>query len=123
MAMPILSKVNGRKIGELAVEDQLAVHAKIARDVNGPILGVAIPPGHTARDMIAIGYSVISLPMVTLMPSANAMIRSLDDAISSIKPRSPHGVGSGKPLGSPFDLMKMLGIDEFLDRQEKFTRP
>ena len=123
MAMPILSKVNGRKIGELAVEDQLAVHAKIARDVNGPILGVGIPPGHTALDMIALGYSMISLPMVTLMPSANAMIRSLDDAISSIKPRSPHGVGPGNPLTSPFDMMKMLGIDEFLDRQEKFTRP
>lgn len=122
MAMPILSKVNGRKIGNLSPEDQMAVHAKIVGAIEGPVFGVAVPPGCKALDMIALGYSVISLPMITFMPSASAMIRSLNDAMSSIKPHSPDLAASAKPLESPFDLMKMLGIDEFLDRQAKFIR-
>jgi 2-methylisocitrate lyase-like PEP mutase family enzyme len=121
MAMPIISKVDGSRIQELSSEEQLSVHRSVVERIKGPVFGVAIPAGYHAQDMLQAGYALMALPMLTLMPAVRAMWTSLEKAREEIMPRnaSPYLKGS---LDSVFDLLQMLGLNEYIERQNRFYR-
>jgi methylisocitrate lyase len=121
MVMPIISKVNGSRIQALSPEEQLTVHRSVVEGIKGPVLGVAIPAGYRAQDMLQAGYALMVLPMLTLMPAVRAMWASLEKARQEIVPRNEPPILNGS-LDSVLDLLQMLGLDEYIERQNRFYR-
>jgi methylisocitrate lyase len=111
VAMPVTARVDGRPMGELSAEEQIEVHRSIVSRIKGPVLGMAVVPGRTPKDMLDLGYAIMIQPMATLMPAVGAMW----DALLAASPNSPRVPGA---IANAADLLQRLGIQSFIDRQE-----
>jgi hypothetical protein len=61
------------------------------------------------------------LPMLTLMPAVRAMWASLEKARQETVPRNESPFWNGS-LDSVLDLLQMLGLNEYIERQNRFYR-
>ena len=73
LVMPPLMKVDGVRIETLPPDGQMEWHCRLVASVDGPLLGIALPPGHTVEDMRAIGYAGLLLTLSGLRAAANAL--------------------------------------------------
>jgi 2-methylisocitrate lyase-like PEP mutase family enzyme len=112
VAMPVTARVNGKPMGSLPVEEQMEWHRHIVSRIEGPVLGMAVPAGKTPKDMLAAGYAIMIVPTATILPAAQAMWNALL-AASPNKPRQPGEIAHAG------DLLYRLGIQEFMDRQDR----
>jgi 2-methylisocitrate lyase-like PEP mutase family enzyme len=112
LAMPVTARINDRMMGEMAPDEQMEWHRKIVSSIDGPVLGMTAPPGYAPKDMLALGYAIMIMPMVSFLPA----VRAMWDALRAASPDSKDAPG---PINSPVDLMAMMGIDQFIARQER----
>lgn len=112
VAMPVTARVNGTPMGSLSVDEQMEWHRHIVSRIEGPVLGMAVPPGKTPQDMLDAGYSIMIVPTLSVLPAAQAIWASLQ-AASPNPPRKPGAIGNAG------DLLYRLGIQEFMDRQDR----
>lgn len=112
VAMPVTARVNGSPMGSLPLEEQLDWHRHIVSRIDGPVLGMAVPPGKTPHDMLELGYAIMIVPTLTILPAAQAMWQALL-AASPNQPRQPGEIAHAG------DLLYRLGIQEFMDRQDR----
>jgi 2-methylisocitrate lyase-like PEP mutase family enzyme len=111
LAMPVTARVDDHFMFELSPDDQMKQHQRIVSAIDGPVLGMTVPPEHTAADMLEIGYDIMILPMVGMLPAIQAMWTALRAA-------SPNPGNSSESIANPGELMRMMGIDDFIARQE-----
>ena len=112
LAMPVTAKVGDGFMGELAPELQMEWHRKIVAGIDGPVLGMTVPPGYSAADMLELGYAIMILPMVGMLPAIQAMWMALRAA-------SPNPGDAPMQIANPGELMQMMDIDTFIARQER----
>ena len=62
--------------------------------------------------MLELGYAIMILPMVGMLPAIQAMWTALRAA-------SPHPGESPMQIANPGELMQMMDIDAFISRQER----
>jgi 2-methylisocitrate lyase-like PEP mutase family enzyme len=109
MVMPLLMKVDGRRIETLDPDEQMRWHARLVEEVDGPVLGIAIPPGHTAAEMRSLGYSGLIITLLGLRAAANAIASAYRGAIETGSGESYLAAQSGE-MQSHAELMELLGI-------------
>jgi methylisocitrate lyase len=109
MVMPLLMKVEGRRIETLDPDEQMRWHARLVEEVEGPVLGIAIPPGHTAADMQALGYSGLIMTLLGLRAAANALASAYGAAAEGGSGEGYLAAQSGE-MQSHAELMELLGI-------------
>jgi methylisocitrate lyase len=119
IAMPICFVVDGRPIGGLAPDDQMAVFERLARTIDGPVKGVMIPEGYTAADMAAIGYRVLGLTGGSIEAAVNALYRSLAELRQS-GTEATYRAANPPEFPAPGGIMKLLGVDETLAFEARF---
>lgn len=112
VAMPVTARINGTPVGSLPMDEQLEWHRHIVSRIEGPVLGMAVPPGKTPQDMLECGYAIMIVPTLTILPAAQAMWKALLAA-------SPNPARRPGEIANPGDLLYRLGIQEFMDRQER----
>lgn len=112
VAMPVTARVNGAPMGSLSVDEQMEWHRHIVSRIDGPVLGMAVPPGKTPQDMLEAGYAIMIVPTLSVLPAAQAMWTALQAAC----PNSPRAPGE---IGNAGDLLYRLGIQDFMDRQDR----
>ncbi|QSE92780.1 isocitrate lyase/PEP mutase family protein [Rhodococcus pseudokoreensis] len=113
--IPLLMTADERPMRELNVDDQLAIHRRVVRSIEGPAVCVETPSGVRAQDMVDLGYSLVEMPLVGIEAAANALDEAyrsvLDDSQDPIRERLD-------PSGS---LLDILGLPEYIDRETRFN--
>lgn len=112
VAMPVTARINGTPMGALPVEEQMEWHRHIVSRIDGPVLGMAVPPGKTPQDMLDAGYAIMIIPTASILPAAQAMWNALLAA-------SPNDARRPGEIANAGDLLYRLGIQEFMDRQDR----
>ena len=108
--MPICFMVDGHPLSALSPDDQMDVHARLARAIDGPVKGVLIPDGYTAADMAEIGYRVMGLTGGPIEAAVNALHRSLSELRRSGS-EAAYRAANPPEIAAPGGIMKLLGID------------
>lgn len=121
LAMPICFRFDGRAVSAMSPDDQMALYARLARDIDGPVKGVLIPEGHSASDMGEIGYRVMGLSATAIEAAASAMARALGDLR---REGSEHGyrARNAPELTCPSGIMDLVRIDHFLAIEAGFAK-
>jgi len=111
VVLPVCLVVDGRPLGALDADGQMEVYARLARAIHGPVQAMLIPQGYTARDMGAIGYSLVGLPGGGLEAAVNALdgaYRSMIETGAETAYRTAHPPRIAAPRG----VMELLGMDD-----------
>ena len=119
MAMPICFQFDGRPVGRMTPDEQMALYARLARDIDGPIKGVLIPPHHTAADMAEVGYRIMGLSAVAIEAAASAMAGALGilRREGSEKAWRAHNQPT---IPCPAGIMELMRQQEFMDVEAGF---
>lgn len=120
MAMPICFNVDGRPITALSPDDQMEIHARLAREIDGPVKGVLIPDGYTATDMAGIGYRLIGLTGSGIEAAVNALHQALSD-LRRTGSEATYRAGNPPDFPAPGGIMNLLGIEELKAFEQRFT--
>ncbi|MBU6269252.1 MAG: isocitrate lyase/PEP mutase family protein [Sphingomonadales bacterium] len=110
MAMPICFVVDGRPIGDFDADGQMAVYARLARAIDGPVKAVMIPHGYTARDMGDIGYAVVGLTGGAIEAAASAMHEAYA-ALRATGSEAAYRAAHPPAVAAPGGVMRLLGVD------------
>lgn len=121
MAMPICFRFDGEPVARMRPDAQMALYARLARDIDGPVKGVLIPQGHTATDMAEIGYRVVGLSATAIEAATNAMARALAD-LRREGSEEGYRTRTALDITCPSGVMQLLRIDEFLAFEARFTK-
>ena len=119
MAMPICFQFDGQPVGRMTPDQQMALYARLARDIDGPIKGVLIPPGHTAADMAEAGYRIMGLSAITIEAAASAMAAALavlrrDGSEEAWRAHHP------AQISCPAGVMELMRQQQFTDFEARF---
>lgn len=120
MAMPICFSVDGRQITALSPDDQMDLFARIARAIDGPVKGVLIPDGYTARDMADIGYRVLGLSGGPIEAAVNALYRSLAE-LRQTGSEAAYRAAFPPDFAAPGGIMKLLGSEALQAFEARFS--
>jgi 2-methylisocitrate lyase-like PEP mutase family enzyme len=121
LAMPICFRFNGRSVAAMGPDEQMALYARLARDIDGPVKGVLIPRGHTAADMAEIGYPVMGLSATAIEAAASSLFRAFGDLLR--EGTDEHWRARNEPeVTCPRGIMDLLRLDEFLAFEARFAR-
>lgn len=120
LAFPMLMTYDDVPLRSLSVDDQLRVHERLVREIDGPLLGMAFPRRGepTVQQMVDVGLSVVIMPTTSLQAAASAMkrvLRDLHDAgdVSGYFDREPDEFPTPK-------LYELLGQSRYLDHHRRF---
>lgn len=119
IAMSPLKQVDGTPMSALPPDEQMKWHQRYCSEVDGPLIGMNLPPGHNVFDMIEAGYRIMILPTISLQAAATAMHHALKQSLSdgtgvtyfADYPRHDRVVGEG--------LLKLLGAEKALEAQQR----
>jgi methylisocitrate lyase len=122
MVMPMLMKIDGRRTDTLEAEEQMMWHRRLVAAIEGPVLGISIPPGETTESMREAGYAAMVLTLVSFRAAANAMLAALRAAIAD-GTAAPFLESQGGELATHAGMMDLLGISgyEEIERSHPFA--
>jgi len=121
LAMPICFRFDGKSVGQMTPDEQMALYARLARDIDGPIKGVLIPEGHRAADMAEIGYRVLGLSATAIEAAASAMFRALGD-LRREGSEAGYRARNMPEVPCPAGIMDLVRLDEFLAFEGRFAK-
>lgn len=121
MAMPICFAVDGRPITALDADAQMEVFERIARGIDGPVKGVLIPAGYTAKDMGRIGYKIMGLTGGPIEASVNALAASLAQ-MRRTGSEAAYRTDNPPAISAPSGIMDLLGLQDFLEFERRTGR-
>lgn len=119
MAMPICFVVDGRPIAEFDADGQMEVFERLARAIDGPVKGVMIPEGYTARDMGRIGYAIVGLTGGAIEAAVNALHGAYAELLRSGSEAS-YRAQHPPAIRAPGGIMDLLGLAEALAFERRF---
>jgi 2-methylisocitrate lyase-like PEP mutase family enzyme len=120
IAMPICFQFDGQPVSRMTSDAQMALYARLACDIAGPIKGVLIPAGHCAADMAEIGYRVLGLSAITIEAAASAMTRALSD-LRREGSEEGYRARNAPEVPCPAGIMDLVRLDEFLAFEQRFA--
>ena len=121
VAMPLLTQVDGRSTRQMPPDEQMEWYQRLARDIDGPVLGTRIPAGYTVDDMRDAGFAVMILATVSFNASVTAMLEALraarvDGTARAYFDEHPIAVTSA-------EIMEICGLADYLERERRFGAP
>jgi methylisocitrate lyase len=119
IAMPICFAVDGKSIGSFDADGQMEIYARLARAIDGPVKGVLIPDGYTAKDMAAIGYRIMGLSGGPIEAAANALHAALS-ALRSTGTEATYRKAHPPVVRAPTGIMELLGLERYLEFERQF---
>lgn len=120
LAMPICFVLDGHPVSEMSPDDQMALYARLAGDIDGPVKGVMIPKGYAVADMARIGYRVMGLSAVSIEAAANAMFDALSDLRRNGSDAN-YRIAHPPLMSAPGGVMDLMRISDFLKFERQFT--
>ncbi|WP_236793423.1 oxaloacetate decarboxylase [Amycolatopsis sp. GM8] len=122
VAMPMSLLMDGQPFAELNPDQQMTLLARLARDIDGPLMtgGAPPPPGYTARDVAELGYQLVLFASAALGAAANAMA-ALYAAILR------EGTDAGYLAANPgayhdgYELMRAVHLDDYQALEQRHT--
>jgi 2-methylisocitrate lyase-like PEP mutase family enzyme len=118
MVMPLLMKVDGTRIETMDPDQQMAWHGRLVDAIDGPVLGIAVPPGHTVDDMRELGYAGVILTLLSLRAAANAIASAYRDAIQLGSAERYLAAQTGEMQGHS-EMMELLGLERYQELERK----
>jgi 2-methylisocitrate lyase-like PEP mutase family enzyme len=103
----------------MSPDDQMEFYARLPRDIDGPVKGLLIPKGYTAKDMANAGYKLLGLPALSIEAAAGAMLEMLSVVLKD-------GTGEKyfsdptRKTQSVRAIMEMMHLDEYLALENRF---
>jgi 2-methylisocitrate lyase-like PEP mutase family enzyme len=76
LAMPLLTQVDGKPLGQLSREEQLRIHARVCQEVDGPLVWAEIPRGLTLDDIKGVGYKLCLVVAPPIIATFEALFSS-----------------------------------------------
>lgn len=117
LAMPVLGEIDGRKIATLSPDELVDAHKRLLSRVDGPVLGMSGAHGFNAAAMVGIGYKVVIMPTLTVLPAIQAMWAAVSDAADSLGVVAPGGRPKIESVG---DILDVFGIHDYVAKQRQF---
>jgi 2-methylisocitrate lyase-like PEP mutase family enzyme len=120
MVMPICFVLNEHPVSQMTPDDQMALYARLVRDIDGPVKGVMIPEGYAVADMAAIGFRVMGLSAVCIEAATNAMFEALSD-LKQNGSNANYRAAHPPVMPAPGGVMDLMRISDFLKFERQFT--
>jgi 2-methylisocitrate lyase-like PEP mutase family enzyme len=118
VAMPLLMTVDGRSVRELPPVEQMRWYRRLVAEIDGPVLGRAIPPGCTINDMREAGFAMVILGTLSFHAAVTAMMAALREAIVDGTAQSYF---EKNPVEfSSVQMMQLLGFDQYVEYEKRF---
>ena len=119
VAMPMLLTINGTPLSSLSPDKQMAWYARLSSEIDGVLMTIDAPPGHSAKDLHEAGFDIVVSPAALLDASVTALVGVLRNLMrnGSAEPyfaEHPRAIPAGLPL------MKALDLDTYADREARF---
>ena len=118
-AMPMLLTINQTPLSSLAPDDQMAWFARLGSEINGRLMTIDAPPGHSAKDMHEAGFDIVVSPAAVLDASVTAIVGVLRNLIGA-GTAEPYFAEHPRAVPAGLPLMKTLGLDTYADREAQF---
>jgi 2-methylisocitrate lyase-like PEP mutase family enzyme len=122
VAMPMSLQVDGRPFADLSPDKQMELLARLAREIDGPVMssGAPPPPGYTAEDLAGAGYALVLFASSALSSAANAMA-AMYAAI--VRDQTDAGYIQANPgrYHDGYELMRAVHLDRYQDIEQRHT--
>jgi 2-methylisocitrate lyase-like PEP mutase family enzyme len=113
-----MMKVDGRSVRELPPDEQMRWYRRLVAEIDGPVLGRAIPPGYTIDDMREAGFAMVILGILSFNAAVTAMMAALREAVVDGTAKSYF---EKNPVEfSSMQMMQLLGFDQYVENEERF---
>lgn len=120
LVLPMIRNVDGLPLAGIDPSERMDLYARLVEEIDHPLVTLDPPPGHTARDLFDVGVSVVTLPLISLQAAANATIDYFGSLLETGS--SDAYVAANPPeLAANLDMMKVLGVDDYIDREQRMT--
>jgi methylisocitrate lyase len=122
LVLPMLMTFNGHSVKDMSPDDQMKLYGRLVQDIDGPVMGLAIPSGYTSGDVACLGYKILAMPALMLEAAANAMADCLAEA-------RQNGTGAAyfernpKSLFAGVSLMRLMRLEQFLAFEDRLNQP
>ena len=113
--IPLLMTADGYPMHNLNIDEQLAIHRRIVRSIEGPAVCVETPNGARAQDMVDLGYALVETPLVGIQAAVNA----LDEAYRAVLDDAP--APNRERLDPAGNLLDILDLPEYINRETRFN--
>lgn len=92
---------------------------RVAREIKAPLLSNQVPggktPGLTVTELEKLGYKIVIFPVVSLMAATLA----IEKALAQLKETGTDW--NDGPILSPMDIFQKVGIDWWLEAEQKYN--
>lgn len=119
--LPMMIEYDGQSFSAMNGDAQMKHIERIAGDIGGPVMFVGPPPkGYTANDLASAGIKLISHSAVTINAAATAIRTTLQDLYetgdaSRFFENNAHRLEAGP------EMLKLMGVDFYLDLERRYT--
>ena len=119
VAMPMLLTINGTPLSSLSPDKQMAWFARLGSEIDGPLMTIDAPPGHSATDLHEAGFDIVVSPAALLDASVTAIVGVLHNLMQD-GTAEPYFADHPRAIPAGLPLMKTLDLDSYADREARF---
>ncbi|MEV7646858.1 isocitrate lyase/PEP mutase family protein [Arthrobacter sp. NPDC089319] len=118
LVLPMVRNLDGFPITDRRPEERMAIYADLIERIGHPVVTLDPPAGYTSEDVIALGAGMVITPLASLEAASSALIGYYGDL-------REHGSAekyfdtNPKALPANLDMMRVLGLDGYLEREER----
>lgn len=119
LVLPMVRNLDGVPLTDRTPRERMNIYEDLVERIGHPMVTLDPPPGFTAQDLFNIGVALVIMPLASLEASTTAAINyfgSLRDTgaseayVSTFPPKLPANL----------EMMRILGLDEYVKRDEEF---
>lgn len=120
LAMPIPFNIDGKAFFSMSPQEQMEIHGRVAKAIEGPILGLFPPTGYRTDDLATLGFAMTRFPGTAIGAAANAVAAVYREIIQT---GSDSGYIEANP-GPYYDiltLMKAVNLETYAEVEKRFS--
>lgn len=117
LVLPMVRNLDGRPITDRTPAERMQIYAELVERIGFPVVALDPPLGFTPQDVLDLGVAMVIMPLASLEAATSALIGYYDEVY-----RNGHAGGyfsaNPKKLPANLDMMRALGLDDYLKREE-----
>ena len=117
LVLPMVRSLDGRPITDRTPLERMRIYEELVGRIGHPIVTLDPPPGYSAQDLFDIGVSMVILPLACLEAATTAALNYFD-SLRGTGSSEAYSAATPPRLAANLDMMRVLGLDEYVRRDE-----
>lgn len=119
LVLPMVRNLDGRPLTDRTPLQRMRIYEDLVERIDHPMVTLDPPPGHTAQDLFDIGVALVIMPLASLEASTTATINYFD-SLRDTGASDAYTTAAPPRLAANLEMMQILGLDEYTQREEAF---